>query len=173
MSLLRQSFEDIKTGLRELATVGTLDLQVDGRYHNDIQAWIIAFQDQAANAPLREMQSRFDAGSRLLTETRTYIARMKQDRDGFLAEQKRIEDHAASVRKQLDDAIQSGRGLHADDAKDQPDRIAPIRLQVDKANATLARLSPSAPRYTMANGRADLKLVNSLLDYAELMMQNL
>ncbi len=173
MGALRQSFDGVKTELKELAATGTLDLQVDGRFHNDMQAWISVFMDQATDAPLREAQSRLDAGNRLMAETRNYLLRLKQDRDGFLAEQKRVEEHAASMRKQIDDAIQSGRGAHADDAKGQPDRIAPIRLQMDKANAMLARLSPSAPRFTLANGRADLKLVDSLIDYAGLMLQNL
>jgi hypothetical protein len=173
MGALRQLFEGVKGELKELITTGLLDLQVDGRFHYDIQAWIIAFQDQASDVLLREVQLRLDSGNRLMAETRNYIMRLKQDRDVFLAEQKRVEDHAAVVSKQVDDAIQIGRGTYSDDTKDQPDRIAPIRLQVDKANATLARLSPSAQRFTLANGRADLKLVDSLLEYAGLMWQNL
>ena len=170
---LRQTLSTVATELRELATNGALDLQVDSRFQSDIQAWTNTLQSQMSNALVRHWQSHCEAGRRLIADTNNYIARLKHARDSFVAEQKRVEDHAAAARALLDGAIQPGRGTHADDAKDQPDRIAPIKQQLDKATATLARLSVPAPRYSLANGRADLKLANSLLDYAELMTKNL
>ncbi|MCL4504844.1 MAG: hypothetical protein M1140_02315 [Chloroflexi bacterium] len=168
---LRGTLDGLARGLREMGGNGTRDLLVDPQFAANIQRWINGISQLPAGALLREYQAALDSGVKLLKTTRTYMDRLNQERDAFLAEQKRVQEHAQAVKERLEQAVQTGRAVHADDDRQRPDRIAPIRQQIEKADATLVKLN--AARTSLSNGRADLQLADSLLDYAELMLQNL
>ncbi len=171
IAALRGTLDGLARSLREMSSNSAPDLQVDPQVANNVQRWVTSVGALPPNTPLRDVQGTLDTGVKLLKTTRAYVDRINQDQEAFTAEQKRVLEHARSVKERLEQAVQSGRGVHADDDRQRPDRIAPIRQQIEKADATLARMN--AVRMSLANGRADLQLADSLLDYAELMLQNL
>ncbi|HEY3289674.1 MAG TPA: hypothetical protein VGK87_06065 [Anaerolineae bacterium] len=170
IATLHERFEPVVLQLQDLQSSVAPDLQVDRRFSNDIQAWQTSSSALTSDAPLRELQATCDAGNRLLVDSLSYTQRLKLDRDSFIQFHKHVDEHAVRVRDQIAKAAESWRKTQTDGMSDRPDRVAPIRLQLDKASAMLARLNEPSAKYTLANGLADLKLADSQLDYADLML---